>query len=406
MPAHRGVLAALLLAGATLVPASAPVGAAPPSCAGRTATMVGTTGDDELRGTARADVIAGLAGDDTIDGGGGDDVICGGGGADRLDGAAGADRLRGQGDRLDRGPAGTMLTGDVLDGGPGDDRLDGGRDTRSAGTRVRPDTYSWASAPDGVVVDASQGSATGAGTDRLVVPAAGVGLLGSPQADRLTGSTGPDRIDGGAGDDVIAAGGGADRVYPDGLAGADGDDVVATGPGGDLVSSLAGGDRVDTGAGADYVEALSPLPTRVEAGPADDRLLHHLVSGRGALSDGGGGDDVVTFSGQRIARQATSVTIDLREGVTSASGVRARGAVTGLEGVRLLGDLAWVVRGTADAERVWAVDGGPLRVTSGAGNDRLTGTARADSLEGGSGTDTGYGEGGRDRCRSIERGRC
>lgn len=406
MPAHRGVLAALFLAGATLVPASSPVGATPPTCAGRTATVVGTTGDDVLRGSGGADVIAAMAGDDTVDGEGGDDVICGGGGLDRLDGGPGADRLLGQGDRLDSGPAGTTLTGDVLDGGPGDDRLDGGRDQRPAGTRVRPDVYSWASASGGVVVDAGKGRATGAGTDRLVVPAAGIGLLGSPQADQLTGSSGPDRIDGGAGGDVVAAGGGSDQVFPDGLAGAEGDDEVATGPGADLVSSLAGSDRIDTGTGDDYVEAFSSQPTRVETGPAADRLLQHLAAGSGALSDGGGGDDVVTFSSERIAKQATDVTVDLSEGVVRASGVRARGEVAGVEGVRLLGTVPWVFRGTGAADRVWAVEGGPLDAATGGGADRLTGTDRADTLDGGSGTDTGYGEGGRDRCRRIERGRC
>ena len=44
----------------------------------RSATIVGTPGDDTLRGTDGPDVIVGLGGDDTIFGLGGDDVICGG----------------------------------------------------------------------------------------------------------------------------------------------------------------------------------------------------------------------------------------------------------------------------------------------------------------------------------------
>ena len=408
MPAHRGVLAALFLALASLVPGSGPVGAAPPSCAGRTATIVGTAGDDTLRGTGRADVIVASAGDDEVDGAGGADLVCGGAGADRLDGGPGDDRLLGQRDRLDRGPAGTTLTGDVLDGGPGDDVLDGGYDAARADTRVRPDGYSWASAAGGVVVDASgrAGRATGAGTDRLVVPDGGIGLVGSPYADRLTGSAGPDRIDGDAGDDAIVAGGGSDRVLPDGLDGADGDDRVTTGPGADLVSSLAGRDAVATGTGGDYVEAFSSLPTRVDTGPDGDRLLHHLVPGRGAASDGGPGDDLVSFAGQPLAKQATEVTVDLREGVTHAAGVRAVGTVAGFEGVRLLGDLAWVFRGSDGPDLVWAVEGGPLRAAAGGGNDRLTGSPRGDVLDGGAGTDTGDGRGGQDTCRRVERGAC
>ncbi len=408
MPVHRGVLAALLLAVASLLPASAPVGAAPPSCGGRTATVVGTTGDDTLRGTRRADVVVALAGDDSVDGGGGDDLVCGGSGVDRIDGGAGDDRLLGQGDRLDRGPAGTTLTGDVLDGGPGDDVLDGGRDTRRADTRLRPDRYSWASATAGVVVDATgrSGRATGSGTDRLQLQAGGIGLVGSPYDDRITGSPGADRIDGGAGGDEIVAGGGSDQVFPDGLEGAAGDDQVAAGPGADLVASLAGRDGIDTGAGEDYVEATSSLPTRVDAGPDDDQLLQDLVPGRGAESDGGTGDDLVTFLGQRLAGRATEVAVDLRDGTTSAVGVRARGAVAGVERVRLLGGLRWVVRGTGAPERVWAVEGGPLRVTAAGGDDRITGSPRADTLDGGAGSDTADGRGGRDTCRSVEHGGC
>jgi Ca2+-binding RTX toxin-like protein len=69
-------------------------------------TIVGTPGDDRLKGSR---------GDDTIDGLGGDDVIRGHRGADLLCGGDGGDTLSGdQGD-------------DVLDGGPGVDLLRGGR---------------------------------------------------------------------------------------------------------------------------------------------------------------------------------------------------------------------------------------------------------------------------------------
>ncbi len=40
------------------------------------------------------------------------------------------------------------------------------------------------------------------------------------------------------------------------------------------------------------------------------------------------------------------------------------------------------------------------------GADELTGTDLADLLDGGPGTDTGYGKGGDDDCISIERGDC
>jgi uncharacterized repeat protein (TIGR01451 family) len=108
-----------------------------PMCAGQPATIVGTGGADDLRGTRRADVIASLGGDDTVAGIGGADLICGGSGRDGLTGGAGNDRLQGEGgaDSL-RGSAGNdRLNGgagkDALRGGVGNDRLAGGagRDT-------------------------------------------------------------------------------------------------------------------------------------------------------------------------------------------------------------------------------------------------------------------------------------
>ena len=91
-------------------------GTEPPSgqeCAGRTATIVGTHGDDIIVGTDGSDVIVGLGGDDEIRGLRGNDYICGGPGRDRIWGNQGRDEIHG-GDR-----------GDVIRGGMGDDYLVG-----------------------------------------------------------------------------------------------------------------------------------------------------------------------------------------------------------------------------------------------------------------------------------------
>jgi len=68
---------------------SAPLSAAgdPLRCWGERATIVGTTGDDTLNGTAKLDVIVGREGNDKIYGSGGPDLICGGPGADSINGA-------------------------------------------------------------------------------------------------------------------------------------------------------------------------------------------------------------------------------------------------------------------------------------------------------------------------------
>ncbi len=127
------------------------VGAAqqPPTCFGRSATIVvsegertrgtpgndvivGTRAADDIRGGGGDDVICGLEGDDDIRGGGGDDLIAGGPGDDRLIGGRGRDELRGgRGrDRLSGGGGADRLLGnsgwDELDGARGNDALDGG----------------------------------------------------------------------------------------------------------------------------------------------------------------------------------------------------------------------------------------------------------------------------------------
>jgi hypothetical protein len=94
--------------------------------------IVGTPGDDVLRGTAGADRICGFGGDDVLVGGAGWDELRSGDGNDRLIGGRGRDVLVGESgdDRLFGGGG-----RDTLDGGPGNDRIEGGfaRDVLSGG---------------------------------------------------------------------------------------------------------------------------------------------------------------------------------------------------------------------------------------------------------------------------------
>ena len=404
--------ALLLVAGLVAGAPAAHVQAAVPTCAGERATLVGSARSDDLSGTDRRDVIVGGAGDDVINGRGGNDLICGGGDADELRGGLGDDSLRGGGDRLGSDVTGTFLVGDVLLGGPGDDKLVGGFDDRSAQTRRRPDTVSWVDSPRGVVVDLVAGTATGFGAD-TIPPSTRLRVQGSPYADQITGSTGPDVIAGEAGDDQIAAGGGADTVFSERATIPAGtfadDDVVDAGLGPDLVSSQAGRDRVQGGEGDDFVEAYSPAPTTVLAGPGNDYVAQHLVDAPGAQTYGGTGADLVSLYGKRLEGRSprVEVTLDLRTGSTSADVVpAATGRIGGYEQHRLIGNLAWVFHGTTVADRLWAITGGPLRAWTYAGNDSVTATDRVDFVDAGMGTDVVWGRGGADTCRGAERGKC
>lgn len=229
MRTQLGAVAALTLAGLVLVPAPSE---AATTCAGRTATIVGTDGDDVLRGTARADVISGGAGDDVILGLGGNDTLCGGAGWDRLSGNAGADRLYG-------GPE-QPSDRDTLRGGPGDDVLVPG-----AGGN---DLLAWDTAPRGVVVDLAAQRATGDGADRVVVNGA-VSVVGSRYDDVILGSSYDDSIDGGAGVDRLSGRSGNDsligRPGANRLYGGTGDDFLGVDP------TRPGLSTADGGAGTD-----------------------------------------------------------------------------------------------------------------------------------------------------------
>lgn len=407
-------LAATVVVVASSLTLSTPALAAGPTCHGQKATIVGTDGDDVITGTGKADVIVGMMGDDRIDGAGGDDLICGGPGADVLIGGTGNDSLYGQLDAYTTNAAGNTLKGDVLAGGPGDDVMDGGFDDRPVSSVERPDTFSYSDADGGVIVDLSGrktpgvGHATGQGQDTLVLSQR-MGVVGSPKNDQLIGSPGRDRIDGGAGNDTLRGGKGPDYILPDGTDGQPGDDDVDAGPGPDVVSSLTGRDSILGGPGADHIEAFSSQPTKVDAGGQNDYVGQYVTTGDGASSIGGDGDDVVVFYGRLLAGQTPRAvfTIDLRTGVTySQSKPSGSGTIAGFEAYRLIDDLKWRFFGSPLSERVWAIGGGPLVARMDKGNDRMTGTPYDDHLDGGLGSDAGYGGEGDDTCISVERGSC
>jgi uncharacterized repeat protein (TIGR01451 family) len=138
---------------------------------GSSCTIVGTFGDDDLRGTRHHDVICGLAGDDHIDGGGADDVLYGNEGDDVLLGGDAADKI---------------------DGGPGND------------------TASYAGSSHGVHCDLSRSRATGEGTDKLIDIE---NLIGSRYDDTLIGDDGANNLSGGRGNDTLIGKGGRDHAH-------------------------------------------------------------------------------------------------------------------------------------------------------------------------------------------------
>jgi len=174
-----------------------------PVCLNANATIVGTPSGETLTGTSGNDVIDGGGGNDTIDGGGGSDRICGGEGQDRIAGGEG---------------------GDIVSPGPGDDNLAAGIDG-GAGS----DVISYATAPAGVTVELSAGTASGGdGNDTFT---GFENVEGSAFGDTLTGDEGRNNLFGLAGDDTLNGG-----LLGDGLDPGPGTDVVNGGGGFDNAS--------------------------------------------------------------------------------------------------------------------------------------------------------------------------
>jgi Ca2+-binding RTX toxin-like protein len=157
----------------------------PPSitCEGQTATIVGTSGNDNnIRGTSGRDVIAALGGNDRVSALSGNDIVCGGAGADTVDGGAGADRLIGD-------ESGSTSGGgiDRIVGGTGNDYINGG---------ARNDFLDGSTGNDEVHGSSGNDEVLGStGTDRL---------YGEEDDDRLDGGRSRDNGDGGTGFDGCA----------------------------------------------------------------------------------------------------------------------------------------------------------------------------------------------------------
>ncbi|HYQ78285.1 MAG TPA: calcium-binding protein [Solirubrobacterales bacterium] len=233
-------LAALLIVGTALGAAPADEAEDVPRCHGRKAEIVGTDGDDVIRGTPERDVIQAGKGDDVVFASLGNDLICGGPGSDQLHGGRGNDQVygdAGDGDQVsgalgddkvvggpgDRDEVAGDLGIDIVNGGPGDEDLvhgDYGYDRMSGGAGGG-DIASFATARaggkgSGVWASLRTHRARGDGHDKLFGFESLEGsafrdtLIGSPQANVIDGGLGDDHLIGGGGRDVIDGGQGTD----------------------------------------------------------------------------------------------------------------------------------------------------------------------------------------------------
>ncbi|ROU02976.1 calcium-binding protein [Histidinibacterium lentulum] len=209
-----------------------------------TPVIVGTIGDDRIKGTGLSEKIYGHFGNDTIDGGRGFDFIDGGpgfdfilgrGGNDTILGGAGFDAISGNaGNDSIQGNAGN----DTIDGGIGNDTIDGG---------IGAD-----------VIMGKGGNDTIFGSDGFDVLSGNNGndlIKGNAGNDLIFGGLGNDRLDGGIGADTLFGGSGSDRLFGkagfDALNGGNGNDTLYGNAGNDTLNGGAGNDLLYGGLGAD-----------------------------------------------------------------------------------------------------------------------------------------------------------
>ncbi|MBA3265487.1 MAG: hypothetical protein H0T14_03825 [Nocardioidaceae bacterium] len=389
-----GVLAVGLIVSGSWLAASA---ADPPLCFGQAATIVGTSGDDELIGTPGADVIVGLGGFDTIDGLAGSDRICGGGDVDAMFGGLGLDRMNGG------------VGNDLFTGGPGADRIIGGSPgsaglnpenaisyvEKAAGQVIDVAAGQW---PDGDTVRQIQVIYTGEGDDSVVVDQTirEVSLGGGEDFARVT--AGRALLSGGNQNDRLVAG-------PDGngLGGGAGFDELIGGAGDDTLLGTHGSEFFG-GAGDDELtvdgDENPGLVTSLRAGPGDDLIVNSLLDDH---IDAGDGVDLV----RHLSFTTTlGVNVDLAQGTASGWGSDTLVSVE-----NIIGSLnADIIKGSnlpnylsgSDGADTIVGRGAPDRIFGDNGNDELGGGGGDDLINGGGGTDSADGGTGTDACPMSE----
>ena len=361
------------------------------------AKQIGTTGNDQLLGTAGRDFLWGGDGNDDLDGGADRDVLYGGDGRDKLEGGDGDDVLDGgdSHDRLYGGDGNDVLVGgtghDKLYGGDGNDVLvlDGeGNAWGGPGADIligvgsgywRNVMYGRSGAGVGVTVNLATGRGQGGEAEGDTISGFR-GIVGSQYDDTLTGDEGDNYFRSNGGADVLDGGGGIDTAaFNSSLREVEGVTVDLGGPQ-DSEGYVLGTGGVAEGDRLKNIENLNGTW-------GDDKLTGDEKANR--LSGWGGGDDVLEGrggadtlrggAGNDTASYQSSPGSESGEGVTvNLGGSRdANGYVIGHTGGHAVGDKLHGIenlRGSAHADTLTG-DGGDNILEGGAGGDALDGGA-------------------------------
>ncbi|HOE16261.1 MAG TPA: calcium-binding protein [Syntrophorhabdaceae bacterium] len=314
--------------------------------------LVGTGGDDTIRGWADNDTIFGGAGDDRIRGDNHDDILFGGSGNDGIAGDDGSDKIYGQSgdDRLFGGDGYDWLEGnigaDYMEGGDGNDTLYG--DDSSIIFITAGDGMGY-SGDYGLTLNYNDTIEGGSGKDEL---------FGGTGNDRLYGNTGNDTLYGDTGNDFLNGGNDDDRIY-----GGHGNDTLEGNPGNDTLYGNEGDDTLDGRDGGSGTDVMY-------GGAGNDTYYVDRAK-----------DSVVEFADEGIDTVYSSITFVLGDT---------------LENLILTGNDA--INGTGNAFDNLIIGNGKNNILYGGdGNDILDGWGGNDILEGWGGNDLLFGENGNDK---------
>jgi len=397
-------------------------------CHGHRATIIGTRHDDRLVGTSGSDVIVGMEGDDRVVGKGGDDWICGRAGYDRLYPGRGSDHVEGG-----RG-------GDTIYHSAGDDEMSGGRG--------RTDVVDYGSARSRVQVDAGTGVAMVGGAehdrldgleyylltpyaDRFSAGAAGAGvysgdgddvIAGGPGNDFLDGGPGDDRVDGGRGSDNLKGDVGVDRlidlhgrsyVWDGAPKRRDRGGIIRTGSRRDEYFVYPGRHQIDSGAGDDMLTIRGGQAGSVIAtGDGDDVALSRDPYRSGPMTlRMQNGDDTFACTGvacggdSKVYGGRGANVVDLWEAIPAVTAVLGPVGSLVIHGdtERALSLFAFVDITTGDGEDVITGTDDPNTISSRDGDDTINALGGDDLVNAEGGADTADGGEGDDQCFGVEK---
>jgi Ca2+-binding RTX toxin-like protein len=251
--------------------------------------------------------------------------------------------------------------------------------------------------PDTLIGGAGNDTLSGADSDDLLVGNAGDDLMGGGGGnDTLLGGAGRDTLDGGNGNDIVDGQGGADS-----LAGGAGDDTIiwdGLNDGNDTITADPGGDTLSVGGKSNddsfTVSQSGDSELVVSQGTSSISVASSgLEAGiETVIVNGGAGNDTVTITS---VDQVGALVLTVNGG-SGGDTITATGASLGNVRLVINGDLGNdTLTGSADADTITGGDGTDV-ISGETGNDTLSGNAGNDSIAGGDGDDFIDGNDGND----------